>query len=163
MSDPYVTITLDGEPRGKGRHRSRIVKPNGKPPFIHNYPDPDTERYEARLADEARLAMLGKPMLTEACSAVVEAFVAIPQSWSQKKQEAAAEGRLMPTGKPDGDNYFKIAADALNKIVYADDAQIVMHQAVKTYSRTPGLRITIWKWFEEEPAPAQGVLIGDFV
>lgn len=162
MPDPYVSLMISLEPRGKGRHRSRIVSIPGRQQFIQQYPDPKTEIYERRISDEGRLAMLGKPMLNEAISFVLEVFVPIPKSWSAKKQQDAEDGRIMPTSKPDNDNYYKAATDALNGIVYTDDAVIVMDQTLKTYSRTPGLRITIWKWFEDEPAPAQGVLIGDF-
>lgn len=162
MTDPVVIITLLGAPRGKGRHRSRIVRPHGKPPFIANYPDPETEAYEKALAAEGRIAMLGKPILDEPLSVALEVFVPVPASWSQKKQVEALAGRIMPTSKPDADNYAKMK-DALNGIVWADDSLIVMEQTIKTYSATPAWRLTVWRWFEEKRAEAQQLnLVGDF-
>ena len=159
MTDPYVVITLPGAPRGKGRHRSRIITPRGRKPFVSQYPDPETAAYEADLAAVARQAMIGLPTLDEALSLTVEAFVPVPASWSYRKANDALAGRIVPTGKPDADNYYKVV-DALNGIVWRDDSLVVSGQVEKSYSATPCLRVSVWRWFE--PEPEQPRLLGDF-
>ena len=146
MDDPIVTVFLPGPPRGKGRPRFRIIKPRGKPQFISAYPDPETAAYEERLAKVGAEAMGSLPLLEGALTAFIEVFVPIPASWSKKVKAAALRGDVMPTSKPDGDNYQKIAGDGLNKVVWADDAQIVMWQCLKKYSDEPGMRISVWHW-----------------
>jgi Holliday junction resolvase RusA-like endonuclease len=72
----------------------------------------------------------------------MEARLPVPKSWSQKKQAAALCGSLLPTSKPDGDNYAKML-DALNHIAWIDDAQIVDLRVRKFYSARPGMRIEV--------------------
>lgn len=52
-------------------------------------------------------------------------------------------GVIRPTKKPDMDNCIKIIADALNKIAYHDDTQIVDCQVRKFYSDDPRVEVRI--------------------
>lgn len=72
----------------------------------------------------------------------IEARIPVPNSWSQKKRAAALAGRVLPTTRPDVENYSK-AMDALNGIVWVDDKQIVDEHIAKIYSERPGLTIRI--------------------
>lgn len=148
--EPLVTIVLGGAPRGKGRPRFRVVKPRNKPEFVHVYTDAETLAYEADLAAAGREAMAASGLIADPfdgpLTCFVEAFVPIPESWSAKKKAAAAAGDISPTSKPDGDNYAKIAGDALNKIVWVDDSQIIMWQVLKQYGDFPRLRVSVWNW-----------------
>ncbi|MDE2096954.1 MAG: RusA family crossover junction endodeoxyribonuclease [Patescibacteria group bacterium] len=64
-------------------------------------------------------------------------------SWPAWKREAALEGRIRPTGTPDLDNLFKAAQDALNGVVWLDDAQIVEVSGRKRYGPQPFLSIMV--------------------
>lgn len=139
-----IKIIIPGEPVPKGRHRSRIVYPRHKAAFIHNYPDPQTEKYESMIAKEAAIVMAGKGLITGALSIVVMAWVLVPQSWSIKKQVKAIEGEIIPVTRPDADNYLKCCLDAMNGIVYKDDAQFVDMRVSKRYSDNPRLEIEIF-------------------
>lgn len=153
--DPLVTIVLGGAPMGKKRHRSRVVIPRVGRPWVQTYPDPDGVAYEADLAAAGREAMATSSLIADPfdgpLTVFVEAFVPIPESWSLKKKAAARAGDISPTGKPDWDNFGKIASDALNKIVWADDSQIIMGQVLKQYSDFPRLRVSVWNWNDIEP------------
>ena len=46
--------------------------------------------------------------------------------------------------KPDMDNLVKAVLDAMNGILYRDDAQIVYLVALKPYSDSPGVTIELW-------------------
>ena len=73
----------------------------------------------------------------------VTAFYSIPKSASKKKHEQMLRGEIRPTKKPDCDNVLKIIADALNKVAYNDDAQIVRATVEKYYSDVPRVEVEI--------------------
>lgn len=62
------------------------------------------------------------------------AYFEIPKSKSIKFQNAARNGYLRPTVKPDTDNIAKNIKDALNKLAFPDDSQIVLEVIEKRYS-----------------------------
>jgi len=65
------------------------------------------------------------------------AYIAVPNSWSDAKKAKALAGEIRPVGKPDFDNIIKALADAMNKIVWLDDAQVVEIYAFKFYNGEP--------------------------
>jgi Holliday junction resolvase RusA-like endonuclease len=138
----FLAFELRGKPGHKGRHRSRIVFPKVGKAFIHNYPDPETEAYEKTLGEAANLFMRGKEPTDNPVALLVHAFLAVPASWSNRDREAALAGAIRPTSRPDWDNYGKIT-DALNKIVWNDDSQVVDGRCIKQYSTEPALRIEV--------------------
>ncbi len=136
-----ICIEVTGDPRGKGRPRSRIAG-NSFRQFVQVYTDPETRAYEDRLRAAAALAMHGHSMLIGAVEVRVEAHFAVPASWSNRKSQRALAGEIRPTGKPDWDNIGKVV-DALNGIVWKDDSQVVDGRILKFYGDTPALRITV--------------------
>lgn len=144
-----IKITIPGEPVPKGRHRARIVQPRSKPAFIHFYQDADTEAYERRVAQEAGLVMRGRGLLLGALKIDVVAHVSIPASWSEKKRLSCQDtvllpASVLPTSRPDADNYLKCCLDAMNGVVYKDDSQVVKMSVEKRYSTHPRLEIEIF-------------------
>jgi Holliday junction resolvase RusA-like endonuclease len=151
--EPFVFIVLPGDPRGKGRPRTRVIKD-----FATIYTDPETRKYENSLKAAGIKAMVGKKPLDEAVSVVIHAHMPVPASWSAKKWTAAIAGDIMPITGIDLDNICKMI-DGLNyhpprfkgdrekrPIIWQNDAQIVSMQAMKLYSANPKLEITVWKW-----------------
>jgi Holliday junction resolvase RusA-like endonuclease len=141
---PVVSVYLDGPPVAKGMPRFRIVRPKFKPEFVHVYFEIATEYAMIRLREAGHDQMGKFDPLEGALRALVTAFIPIPESWSGAKRAAAAGGLIRPTSRPDWDNYAKIT-DALNKVVWKDDAQIVDGRVVKFYSDTPGYRVDVWQ------------------
>lgn len=109
------------------------------------FTDQATRLFESRLKLAGIEAMRGKEPLDEALSVTVDAFMPIPASWSRAKRQAALDLDLMPTGKPDWDNLAKVT-DALNGVVWRDDAAIVRGVVTKFYSDRPRLEIAVWRW-----------------
>lgn len=138
---PFAVIWLAGAPRGKGRPRF-----GRRGDFVAVWTDKKTVGYEELLKEVARAAMVDAVMRLGPVTVRVEAAMAVPASWSRRKQTAALCGDLWPTGKPDFDNVAKIVGDALNKIVWKDDSQIVACTFVKFYSASPGLKIIVADW-----------------
>lgn len=132
---PAVRIVLEGEPRGKGR--PRFTRQG------HAYTDEATRNYETALKLRGREAMRGRKALAGPLAVTVLAVFSVPASWSKKKRAAALTGAERPTGACDLDNVAKML-DALNKIVFVDDAQIVRLIADKVYGDRPRLVVDVY-------------------
>ena len=127
-----IIIRLPGPPRGKGRPRFGRKRA---------YADMGTVDYELALAWQARAVWKGAP-ITGPLAVRVVANMPIPKSWSKSKQFDARTGQLAHTTKPDADNILKML-DALNGIVWIDDAQITMASVEKRYSAQPELIVIV--------------------
>lgn len=163
----FLCFEIQGKPGHKGRHRSRLVIPtdawtgfganafifkaNVKKLYIQQYPDPETAKYEAMVAEYAGWLMKRREPSEQPLALLVHAFIPVPKSWSKRDQAEALFGGILPTSRPDGDNYLKIV-DALNGIVWKDDAQVVDARVIKRYSSEPALRIEV-----REFVPATGI------
>ena len=73
----------------------------------------------------------------------IKEYRLIPKSKSKKFHKQAIEGLLRPITKPDTDNIAKNIKDALNKLAYPDDSQIVCEHIEKFYSDNPRVEIKI--------------------
>ena len=137
MSDHQpVYIFLPGPVRGK--QRPRFVRASGRA-----YTPTQTVNYEAALRMAGEMAMDGRPLFLGAVSVEIVAYFEIPKSFTKKARASALAGETHPTKKPDADNIFKAAGDALNGIVWRDDAQIVEARFIKRYGPRPGLSIEV--------------------
>jgi Holliday junction resolvase RusA-like endonuclease len=130
-----IEIRMDGRPIGKGR--PRFVRATGR-----TYTPEKTARYEDRLAWAAQGVMGGRPLLDGPLSVTINAHMEIPASKSKRWQAEALGQIRRPTGKPDADNVAKLL-DALNKIVWVDDAQIVALHVFKHYTDRPRIEILV--------------------
>jgi Holliday junction resolvase RusA-like endonuclease len=74
-----------------------------------------------------------------ALKATVRVFYQYPSSWSGKRKLKT----LWKVSRPDADNLAKIVLDALNGIVFADDAQVVELIVKKQYGELSETIITI--------------------
>lgn len=129
-----IEIVLLGAPRGK--ERPRLTKAGVV------YTPEKTRDYEAALKYAAQQAMGDRPPLEGPLALDMIVNIPIARSWPKKRQEAARAGRERPTKKPDFDNYAK-TVDALNLIVWIDDAQVVDARVQKIYSDKPGMWIVV--------------------
>lgn len=129
-----IEIVLLGAPRGKERPRTTKTG--------HVYTPQKTRDYEGALKFAAMEVMGERPPIDGPLDVTIKIMVPIPQSWPKKRQQAAREGRERPTKKPDWDNFAKVC-DALNLVVWIDDAQVVDGHIHKSYSDKPGMWITV--------------------
>ncbi|WP_194285593.1 RusA family crossover junction endodeoxyribonuclease [Komagataeibacter medellinensis] len=120
------TIVIPGIARGKGRPRFS----NGR-----TYTDAKTRNAEAWIR-QCAIEQVGHLYLECPLSVEMTIDVVVPKSWPKAKREAAQVGELRATGKPDLDNCFKMC-DALNGIVWKDDAQIVEATISRRYADVP--------------------------
>lgn len=132
-----VRLVVRGDPKGKERPRYS-QKSGGM------YTPAATTQYEKliqvlyRQAYGAQMFPKGIPLDIR-----IRAFYRVPVSDSLSVRAKKLSGEIRPTIKPDWDNIGKIVADALNRVAYHDDAQIVDSQTRKFYSETPRVEILI--------------------
>jgi Holliday junction resolvase RusA-like endonuclease len=133
-----ITITVPGEPVGKGRPRMTRTG--------HAYTPAKTRAYERQVKQCFQEQIISKtsdfhPTQKQLCVTLL-AFFTIPKSKPKATRRKMATGETRPTKKPDLDNVVKML-DALNGLAFYDDAQIVTIKAEKFYSTEPRLEITI--------------------
>jgi Holliday junction resolvase RusA-like endonuclease len=143
-----VCFRIPGQPVAKGRARSAPLMRGGKPVFngagrpvvIHHTPE-KTASYESRVALAAQQAMGMRTPFGGAMHLVAEIALAIPASWSRRRQAMAEAGLICATNKPDADNVLKAIKDGLNGIVWVDDSQVVEVRVSKKYGTSPGVYV----------------------
>ncbi len=142
---------VPGAPVPQPRQRHRIAGFKGGKQFVQNYTartDP-VNLYKAMVQQEAAKlfsAPADGPIMVE-----ITFLLPRPGSMIWKKRPMP---RAVHTSRPDGDNLFKAATDALKGIAWRDDTQICDHIVHKRYAagdELPHTIIEISKVFLEAP------------
>lgn len=133
-----IKFYVFGEPRGKGRPRTRVVK--GK--FAQIYTDDETANYESKIATAYINAYKEKykdkemslfALANEPLNITINVYLGLSKSdWTfykklgETKLNKQGERKLetFATKKPDVDNIAKIVMDSLNGVAYFDDCQV---------------------------------------
>jgi Holliday junction resolvase RusA-like endonuclease len=127
-----IQFVVPGSPVGKGRPK---FARRGN--FVTAYTPEKTASYENLVKVKAEESMVGLQLIEGAVSVEIRLHVTVPESWSQKKKNAALAHQIMPTSKPDADNCIKGIFDAMNGIVWNDDKQVTDLHVIKRYSEKP--------------------------
>lgn len=129
-----VTLTIPGQPVAKGRPR---MTRTGR-----TYTPAKTRQYEAAVKALA-LHDIGSVLLEGPLEMHIIMSFRIPKSWPKARREAAWEGRLWHTIKPDASNVQKAIEDALEGVIYANDCQICRLRVDKLYSTVPCVTVIV--------------------
>ena len=123
-----MTIIIEGEPVAQGR--PRFTRQG------HPYDPEKSREYKERVALAAKKAMRGREMFAKPFPLWCEITVyrKIPKTFTGGKRLAAEYNRYRPITRPDADNYVKGILDAMNGIVYEDDALICRLVVEKFYT-----------------------------
>lgn len=130
-----ITFTVLGEPVGKARQR--VTR-------FGTYTPEATTMYENLIKTEYRRQCRDhrfddkQPLRME-----IRAEYLIPATASKVKRAAMLRGEIRPIKKPDWDNVGKVVSDALNKLAYRDDTQIVDCTVRKFYSDRPKITVSL--------------------
>ena len=131
-----IDLVIPGAPVAKGR--PRFSRRSGR-----TFTPAKTAQAEETLAGRAMALLAGVeglplqgPLRLEATFTSVQ-----PASWSRKKRAETPA----PTSRPDVDNLLKLATDALNGVVWVDDAQLVTIICRKVYGDAPSTRLIVTK------------------
>ena len=130
-----ISFYVPGQPQGKGRARSTKSG--------HHYTPEKTRNYENAIGLIAKSAMNNKEPFNKYVRVEIIAFYVIPKNWPIKKKDKAFLGEIRPTTKPDLDNIAKVVLDAMNKIVYNDDSQVVGLVVIKKYDIFPAIYVKV--------------------
>lgn len=129
----WVHLEFRGEPAAKGEVRRAIWGGH-----IHKYLPAKTRNFFADIR-------------AQACQQLEKDFVPLTGALRiavvfrrQKPKKPKKGGELFPISRPDLSNYIKAIEDALNTIVWEDDAQIFEIFARKEYG-TPGIGLDIYE------------------
>lgn len=124
---------INGKPKGKDRPRlsyGKIRTPE------------ETIIYENYIKLLYRAE--NKPYFSEAIKLTINCYYKIAKSDNNKLKESKLSGKVRPFNiKPDIDNVVKIICDALNKVAYNDDTQIVELIANKYFDNNPRVEVII--------------------
>lgn len=137
-----IHLVIKGEPRAQGRPR---FARHGA--YVSTYDPKKSKEYKTRIFNEVWLQLTQRKIKrfedSQPLHVTVAVYLGVPKSWPKWKKEAALNGKICPTSKPDMDNYIKIAMDGLNKVLFNDDSYVVSIRAEKHYSDNPRMEITI--------------------
>lgn len=135
-AEELVSIGVPGTPVPKARPR---VTSSGIA-----YTPAKTKSYENTVRMLAKLTMGVREPFTGPLHVSICAKFTPPVSWPKwKRDKVTSHGTFISmTVKPDIDNLAK-TIDALNGIVWQDDAQINFLEVHKVYALKPGLEITV--------------------
>lgn len=141
-----VNFFVPGKPQGKAR--ARTYRNNG----VTRTVTPERTVLYENLIKECFLEQANGIYFEQNVPVhmTVEIKYAPPKSTSKKRYAGMLEGKEYPTKKPDADNVLKVVSDALNKIAYYDDSQIVFMACAKKYSMKEGLSISLYSLEEGE-------------
>ena len=120
-----VVFTVPGRLGGKGR--PRFVNGMVLTPHKTVVEEGVIKHFAHDAMRQGRLSLLQGPLFVG-----VQVRLAYPKSWSAKK----CGNTLYVQGKPDLDNQLKLLGDAMNGIVFLDDAQIAQVSFERRYIGT---------------------------
>ena len=144
-----VDFTVPGQPVAKGR--PKFSRQGG---FVRAYTPEKTVAYETLVKLAAGEAMAGARPMQGPLSLMLRLYVAIPKSTTKRDRARISAGEFYPVRKPDLDNVLKAVTDAMNGIVYDDDAQIVTVMVTKLYAETPRAEVSVVQMAAEEQQAA---------
>lgn len=136
-----VVINLDIEPTPQLRPRA-----TSRGGFVHVYDPPKLKAYKLEIKRLAELTKAGQQdPLTGPLAVKVTFYRTVQRSLSKAETDRRLTNKVKPTTKPDVDNYIKSLLDALNGILWKDDAQIVKLEAQKKYAEKGHIEMVINK------------------
>jgi len=130
------------EVKGKicGKGRPRFVR---RGDYVSTYTDKITASYENLI--KLSFMNVGGEIIKKpnGVSISITAAFLPPASLSEKKKRSCLSGETPHIKKPDIDNITKVVMDALNKIAYEDDSQVVEINVMKRYCEQEMLVVQI--------------------
>lgn len=142
-----IEFTVPGQPVPKGRPKFAR-----RGSFVQAYTPEKTASYENLVKVHAAQAMQGTAPMSGPLALMLTLFVQIPKSTTKRDRARISAGTFHPTKKPDLDNVLKAVTDAMNGIVYEDDAQIVRITTMKRYGDTPRAIVHVLRFDHEAAA-----------
>lgn len=134
-----MKVVFNIEPVAQGRPRY------SRRPFMHAYDPKPTKMFKNRLNGMATKYMAEQGMKPFDGPLLVDLifYRSIQKSVSKKEHDRRENKAVLPTVKPDVDNYIKSVLDAFNGAIWVDDNLICDLHARKFYSDHPRIELTV--------------------
>lgn len=132
-----IYFTFEIEPISQLRPRA-----SSRGGHVRVYDHPKVKQFKNLLRGLAT-EQYDKPPMTGALSVSLLFYRPVQKSISNVERQRRLSNQHKPTVKPDADNYVKSALDALNGVLWNDDAQIVKLTAEKRYGEKGKIIITV--------------------
>lgn len=132
-----MILTFNIEPQQQERPRA-----TGRGRFIRVYDPPKTAKFKRELKQLATEMYHDAPLEGEIYLKVAF-YRKIQKSISKKEHDRRASGEHRPIVKADLSNYLKSFEDALNGVIWTDDATIVELNTSKWYADDPRIEIEV--------------------
>ena len=129
-------LEVPGKITGKGRPRVNTTTAIA-------YTPTKTKEYEELVKQYFIIKNRGVKPLEGRISVTIKAYFGIPKNASKKQREEMLNNNISPVKKPDIDNIAKIILDALNKLAFNDDNQIIKLSIEKVYSEEEKVSVLI--------------------
>lgn len=133
-----IQFAVFGEPVAQGRPRAGKDW-NGNTVLY----DPAKSRHFKEYVKVAASQHRPDKLLEGPLHVTIKVYKPMLKKFSKKRLAAAEAGMYRPVTKPDVDNYVKGIKDALNKVIWVDDSQVVDLTVSKFYSETPRFEVLI--------------------
>lgn len=133
-----MILRFNIEPQQQERPRA-----TGRGRFIRVYDPPKTAKFKRELKQFAMLEMQGRTKYEKAISVTIRFYRKVQKSISKIEHARRTKGYVRPIVKPDLDNYIKSTLDALNGVIWTDDATIVELNTSKWYADDPRIEIEV--------------------
>lgn len=130
-------FTFDIEP--VPQLRPRVSSRGG---YVRVYDPPKVKNFKNLLRSLA-VNQYARPPLLGALSVSLTFYRPVQSSISKTERERRLTNESKPVVKPDTDNYIKATLDALNGVLWHDDAQIVKIMGEKKYSDHPKITVSV--------------------
>ena len=130
----FFTFDIEPTPQLRPRVSSR--------PYVRVYDPPKVKNFKNLLRSLA-VDQYARPPLIGPLSVSLTFYRPIQTSISKTERERRLSNESKPVVKPDTDNYIKVTLDALNGVLWHDDAQIVKIEAEKKYSDHPRITVSV--------------------
>lgn len=142
-SGPVFRIWIPGEPVAQARPRFAHIHSKTRGTVSVAYDEKKSKSSKEYIRMMAAQAWRGQDLLDGPLKMNLVIVRSIPLSWSLKKQAMALARLVLPTTKPDTDNYVKGVKDALKGVVWRDDSLVCEEHPAKIYGTKPGLCIEV--------------------
>lgn len=137
-----ITFEIPGVPLGK-QAMMPVHYNKGNYRYASMRIPPQTRSEMKRISDLFKCQYPHYPVSKNAFEYKMDILLPIPKSFTKKQRDQIAKGKLRPTSKPDISNVMKLVEDALSKLVWQDDSQIVETNCGKWYDDNPGIIMEI--------------------
>jgi len=153
--EPLETIafTVLGEPSPEGSTRAFYIPKLNRTVTTHQN-QASLEAWRNRVATEAQRTLEGREWTSDTSSAyALEVDFVLPRPPS-----VPAHRRVHPTVKPDIDKLVRAINDALTRILFPDDCQVISVNMTKCYEgeRRPGAYIRVSRYANVVERPRRG-------